>query len=148
MHLDRKLTWEVHTRMKAKQIKRKTAQLYWLIGRNSTLNIYNKRLLYNQIIKPIWTYGSQLWGCTKKCHRNRIQTRQNVILRTIVNACQYSRNDDVHKDLNVPLVDSVIRDFAAAHEKRLHKHVNIEATQLLDTQDDVRRLKRVKPLDL
>ena len=148
MHLDRKLTWEVHIIAKSKQIKKKTAQLYWLIDRDSPLDLYCKRLLYNQIIKPIWTYGIQLWDCAKKCHRDKIQARQNVILRTLVNACQYSCNDDIHKDLNVKTVNEVIKDLAAKHERRLHRHPNDEALQLLITQYDVRRLQRTKPYDL
>jgi hypothetical protein len=43
MHLDRNLTWEVHIRSKCKQIKKKTTQLYWMIGRDSPFDIYAAR---------------------------------------------------------------------------------------------------------
>ena len=66
----------------------------------------------------------------------------------IVDAYRYSRNDDIHKDLRMPFVEDVIREFAIAHERRLHEHVNVEAIQLLDIEQDTRRLKRYHPQDL
>jgi hypothetical protein len=45
-------------------------------------------------------------------------------------------------------VDSVIRKYAQSHEKRLHRHINVEAIQLLNNGGLVRRLKRTKPFEL
>ncbi|VVC38482.1 Reverse transcriptase domain [Cinara cedri] len=53
MHLDSRLNWKHHVRQKKLQIKEKMRKLYWLFGRNSTLDLTNKRLLYVSIIKPI-----------------------------------------------------------------------------------------------
>ena len=39
IHLDRRLTWKTHIDAKITQIKLKTAQLTWLIGRNSKLTL-------------------------------------------------------------------------------------------------------------
>lgn len=36
------------------------------------LSVDNKLLLYKQILKPVWTYGIPLWGCTKKNLINRL----------------------------------------------------------------------------
>jgi hypothetical protein len=36
--------------------------MYWLLGRKSKLSISNKLLAYKVILKPIWTYGTELWG--------------------------------------------------------------------------------------
>jgi hypothetical protein len=49
--------------------------MYWLIGRNSSLTLHNKLLIYKykQILKPVWTYGIQLWGCTKPSNTEIIQ---------------------------------------------------------------------------
>jgi len=51
-----------------------------------TLSIHNKLILYKQILKPVWTYGIQLWGCTKQSNTDIIQRFQNKVLRNIVNA--------------------------------------------------------------
>jgi hypothetical protein len=40
------------------------------------------------------------------------------------------------------MVTNEIRNFAKKHEERLLHHVNVEAIQLLDNSELVRRLKR------
>ena len=54
----------------------------------------------------------------------------------------------VYQDLHISPVADVINEFAVNHERRMHEHVNVEVLQLLDTTQDVRRLKRVKPYEL
>jgi hypothetical protein len=44
------------------QLNLKAKQMHWLLGRRSTLSIESKLLLYKAVLKPIWTYGIQLWG--------------------------------------------------------------------------------------
>jgi hypothetical protein len=62
MHLDRRLTWAKNIKSKRKQLNLKATQMHWLLGRRSTLSIESKILLYKAVLKPIWTYGIQLWG--------------------------------------------------------------------------------------
>jgi hypothetical protein len=61
-HLDRRLTWRKHVYIKRKQLGLKLTKLYYLIRRNSKLTLDNTLLVYKIILKPIWTYGIQLWG--------------------------------------------------------------------------------------
>ena len=114
----------------------------------SALSLHNKLVLYSQMLKPIWTYGIQLWGCAAQNTIAVIQRFQNKVLRDIVNAPWYVRNVDLHRDLNVEMVTAAIRRFARKHEERLHQHVNAEAIQLLDNNALVRRFKRIKPFEL
>ena len=83
-----------------------------ILGRNSSLSLHNKLLLYKQILKPIWTYGIQLWGCTKQSNIDIIQCFQNKVLRNMVIAPWYVRNSDLHRDLQVNVVSSEIQRFA------------------------------------
>jgi len=62
IHLDRTLTWHKHISAKRKQLDLKLRKLYWITGRKSLLSLDNKLLIYKAILKPIWTYGVQLWG--------------------------------------------------------------------------------------
>jgi hypothetical protein len=57
LHLDQKLTWKTHIRMKRQQVRLKARQMNWLIGNRSQLSLENKVLLYKAILMPIWTYG-------------------------------------------------------------------------------------------
>lgn len=148
MTLDTKLKWKEHVKKKREELDIKYRKMYWLLGRNSQLSIYNKILLYNQLLKPVWTYGIPLWGCAKQSCIKKIQTFQNKVLRNIVNAPWYIRNRDIHRDLSIADVATEIKRFASKHELRLHRHVNIEALQLLDNANLRRRLKRTKPFEL
>lgn len=127
--LDAKLRWKAYAKKKREELGLKFRKMYWLIGRKSTLFLHNKLLLYKQLLKPVWTYGAQLWGCTKQSNRDIIQRFQNKVLRSIVD---YIRNSDLLRDLEMETVDNTIKKFAKSHEDQLHQHVNPEAIQLLD----------------
>jgi hypothetical protein len=147
MTLDAKLRWKPHVKKKQEELKLKYRKMYWLMGRSSALSANDKLMLYQHILKPIWTYGIQLWGCTSQSNRNIIQRFQNRVLRDIVDAPWCIRNDNLHKDLTVETINSVIKKYVQLHEQRLHRHTNVEALQLLDNGDLVRRLHRTKPFE-
>jgi predicted component of type VI protein secretion system len=123
-------------------------KMYWLLGRKSQLSVHNKLLLYKQVLTPILTYGIQLWRCAATSNINKIQIFQNKVLRGIVDAPWYYRNDHLHKDLRIPTIRQEIQRFAERHERRLHNHVNTEVLQLLDNTNLNRRFKRIKPFEL
>lgn len=146
--LDAKLRWKAHIKKKRDELGIRYKKMYWLMGRKSTLSIYNKLLIYKQILKPVWTYGIQLWGCASESNTQIIQRFQNKVLRNIVDAPWYFRNSDLHRDLEMDTVREATTKFAKSHENRLLNHVNIEAIQLLDNTNQERRLKRTKPFEL
>jgi len=51
--------------------------MYWIIGRNSPLSLENKLLIYKTVLKPVWTYGIELWGCASKSNIEIIQRYQS-----------------------------------------------------------------------
>jgi uncharacterized protein YpmS len=55
MTLDAKLRWKPHVKKKQEEIKLKYRKMYWIIVRSSALSVYNKLMLYQQVLKPIWT---------------------------------------------------------------------------------------------
>ncbi len=149
LHLDVKLNWKHHVRMKAQQMRLKLRKMYWLIGPHSSLSLCNKVIIYKTIIRPIWTYGAQLWGCAIQSNRMVIQRSQNKFLRAAVNAFRYTRNEDIHRDFGIKTVDDIIQEIAGGREKRLHRHDNVLALLLFeDCSKDKRRLKRLKPYEL
>jgi hypothetical protein len=54
----------------------------------------------------------------------------------------------IHNDLGLEWVDEVVRYFPTRYEERLRQHTNELALELLDTEFDIRSLKRTKPLAL
>jgi len=55
-----------HYQEKEKKNHLKVKEIKWLIGRNSNLSLEYKLLVYKAVIKSIWTYGIELWGCASK----------------------------------------------------------------------------------
>jgi len=109
------------------KIKEKMRKLYWLVGRNSILDLANKRFLSTAIIKPIWTYGIQLWGCASKSFIEVIQRCQNIALRTIVVAYQFDRNEIIHRDMKN--IQEEIKKLADKYAKKLKLHTMLPTTK-------------------
>jgi hypothetical protein len=66
MALDTKLRWKVHVKKKREELGLKYKHICWLMGRRSALSTDNRLVLYKQIVKPVWTYGIQLWGARNR----------------------------------------------------------------------------------
>jgi hypothetical protein len=120
LHLDNKLNWKDHIIKKPKQMDLRHKRP----GRKSHLSIDNKLLLYKSIIAPIWTYGTELWGCACKSNIAVIQRCQSKILRAIVDAPRYVTNDMIHKDLGIPAVQEPIHERSIKHRTNLESHSN------------------------
>lgn len=147
MTLDTKLKWKEHVKIKNKEVKMKFSQVYWILV-DSRISLKNKLLIYNQTIKPIWCYGIQLWGCAAKKEVDIIQKTQNKILRTMVNAPWFIRNNDLHRDLGVKTIAEEIHINAQKHVLKLQSHINSDLNNIVSNYSSTRRLQRTLPLDL
>jgi hypothetical protein len=145
-HLDKRLTWKNHIAKKRKQLDLKTRDIQWLIGRHSPLTLDNKILIYKAVLKPVWTYGIELWGCATKSNIAIIQRYQSKILRTMTNAPWYVTNLTLHSDLPIPFVRTVFQESIAKYRETLTTHPNPLIEPLLQSTT-IRRLKRRWTLD-
>lgn len=148
LHLDRRNTWKKHIQSKREQLKIKTRKMYWLLGSKSELSLENKLLLYKTILKPVWTYGIQLWGTASNSNIEILQRYQSKTLRLIANAPWFITNNNIHKDLQIPTVKDEINKHTSRYLDRLSTHSNPLAICLLDETEEVNRLKRFHILDL
>jgi hypothetical protein len=83
MTLYAKLRWKVHVKKNREELGLKYKHMYWLMGRRLALSTHNRLVFYKQIVKPVWTYGIQLWGYTKPSNTAIIHRFQNKLLRNI-----------------------------------------------------------------
>ena len=148
LHLDSRLKWGLHIKKKVAQLRLKFSDMQWLIGRKSRLPLHIKLLLYKSMLRPVWSYGCQLWGCAAKSNLDKIEVIQMKILRSIAKARWYERNADIRADLSIDSVEEYITKMYTAYEARLHRHPNPEALALLEWDRCIRRLKRRKPHEL
>ena len=147
MTLDRRLTWKQPIVDKSKQFRHKHKNFYWLIGRRSNLSTRNKITLYKTVIKPVWSYGIQLWGTASNSNIEILTRFQSKTLRSLINAPWYVTNETIHRDLKIPTVKDEIYKSRNRYSARVNNHHNPLVTLLLVTTDQFRRLKRKYPLD-
>ena len=148
MILNRRMTWKRHIVDKSKELKSKLKKFYWLIGRRCNLNVQSKIMLYKAVLKPVWTYGNQLWGTASNSNIEILQRFQSKTLRSLIDAPCYVTNETIHRNLKISTVKEEISKFSNWFNIRVNNHQNPLVTQLLDTADQIRRLKRQHPLDL
>jgi hypothetical protein len=125
--LDRRLTWAHHIKSKRINLNSCLRLLKTFINNNKFTNINTKLLIYKSLIKPIWTYGIQLWGNAKKSNLNKIQTFQNLALRKLLNAPPYVSNCTIHSDLKM----KTVQEEAKAHYKRFHNRLSSNCNPLI-----------------
>jgi hypothetical protein len=121
IHLDRRLTWPKHITTKRKQLDFKLRNIYWIIGRKSRLSFENELLVYKVVLKPVWTYGIQLWGTASNSNLE-IERFQSKVVRIITDAPWYVPNPIIKCDLQVPTVRQEARKYSANYRKRLDTH--------------------------
>jgi hypothetical protein len=121
--------------------------MYWLLGRKSNLSTSNKLLIYKAILKPIWTYGIQLWGTTSNSNIEILERFQSKVLRLIVNAPWYVPNSVIRKNLRIPSVKEEISRFSSHYDVRISVHPN-ELIASLTEPPIHKRLRRYWPHDL
>ena len=138
---DRRLTCKDHVLTKRKQLDLKSREIKWLIGRHSPLSLENKILIYKTVLKPVWTYGIELWGCASNSNIEILQRYQSKLLRTITNAPWYVTNHTLHSDLHIPYVREVFQERIANHRTTIASHPNPVMVPRLRSPT-TRRLKR------
>jgi len=148
IQLDRRLTWRKHITTKRKQLDFKLRNLHWIIGRKSQLALENKLLVYKVILKPVWTYGIQLWETASNSNLEILERFQSKVLRIITDAPWYVPNTIIKRDLQIPTVKQEARKYSANYRKRLDTHPKNRANTLFKEQFGTRRLKRQYPTDL
>jgi hypothetical protein len=121
--------------------------MYWLLGRSSRLSLPNKLLLYKSILKPIWTYGIQLWGTASTSNIGILERFQSKALRIIVDAPWYVPNNHIRRDLQMTSVKEEICLSSNQYYTRLTTHPNDQILTLMEIPGN-RRLRRHMPNDL
>jgi len=123
--LDKRFTWRPHLKSKRK-IRFHSLRPFL----KSKLLIHTKSTLYKSLLRPIWAYGMQIWGCAKPSQVRTIQTSQSIILRLIASAPWYVTNETLHNDLRIPTVDQLAKLYCNRFHFKLQHHPNSLVTHL------------------
>jgi hypothetical protein len=79
----------------------------------SKLSTSNRILIYKVILKPVWTYGIQLWGTTSTSNVEILERFQPKVLCMIVDAPWYVPNTLIRRALETPTVKEEIRHYSS-----------------------------------
>jgi hypothetical protein len=120
----------------------------WLINKKSQLSLENKITVYKAIIKAVWTYGIELWGCSKPSNTIILQKFQSKTLRKLTNAPWCVSNFTLHNDLRIPYVKEVVRTYWKNHKNRTAQNNNQLIRILFNQLEIGRRLNGMWPEDL
>jgi hypothetical protein len=107
----------------------------------SKLSISNKLLAYKVILKPIWTYGIQLWGSASISNIEILERFQGKVLPIITDERWYVPNMVLRQDLQITSVKEEIHKFSTQYRDRLYRHPN-DLTVHLMVPPDHRRLRQ------
>jgi hypothetical protein len=148
IRLDRRLTWRKHIISERKQLDLWLRNLYWILGRKSQLTLNNKLLVYKAILKPVWTYGIQLWGTASNSNLEILEWFQTKVLRIITGAPWFVENAVIKRDLQISTVQQKANRYSTIYRKRISPHPNALAHTFFQEPPEPRRLKRRNPTDL
>lgn len=95
-----------------------------LLIRNKYTTLKTKHLIYKTLLKPISTYGLQLWRSAKESNTNKIQVFQNIILRRLSNVPLFISNPTLHNNFHIKTEDEEALIFYLCFHSRLANHTN------------------------
>jgi hypothetical protein len=99
------------------------------------------------LLKPVWTYGIQLWSTVSTSNIEILERFQSKALCMIVHAPWYVPNTVIRRDLQIPTVKGEIRRYSPQYSARLSAHPNGLVVNLIELPDN-RRLRSHLPKDL
>ncbi|GFV96006.1 putative RNA-directed DNA polymerase from transposon X-element [Trichonephila clavipes] len=117
-------------------------KIYPLLNRNSLLDLNCKVLLYTAVLRPILSYGCPIWGYAAKTNINILDVAQNTLIRMIVSAGRYMRNDEIRNAIKTPSSKSHIQKLAKNFFNSLNSSENVNMQNL---EDYTARIKRKRP---
>lgn len=128
---DRKLNFTKHLNIKYGQALGMINLLHPLLGRKSVLDAPSKRRLYLSLVRPIFTYASQVWcDRTGKTNIYKLQKLQNKACRLILGQSHnphnnhFLSNDYIHNNTNIPYLTDYIHKLKLKFTLNNTDHVN------------------------
>ena len=103
---------------------------------------------YKAILKPVWTYGVQLWRSASNSNLEILERFQLKVLRIIMDAPWYVPNAVMKRDLQVLTVRQEVQNYSVTYQQRFDDHSNSLANSLFRRTNCNRRLKQHYPADL
>lgn len=141
--LDKRLTWGPHIKSKRKILNSRLHLLRSIL--KSKLALHTKIIIYKSLLRPIWAYAIQIWGCAKPSQIRTLQAFQSITLRIISSAPWYVSNSTLQNDFKIETVNQLATKHYKKFHSKLQSHSNPLITELASNSlpnNPPRRLKR------
>ncbi|GBP03641.1 Probable RNA-directed DNA polymerase from transposon X-element [Eumeta japonica] len=86
--------------------------------------------IYKSILKPVWTYGIELWGTASNSNIEILERFQTKAIRSMFNIPKCIQNKYILQDLRLKTVKQEIAIRSLSYQLKLAKHVNTLASEL------------------
>lgn len=133
--LHKRLAWKHHLKYLTDKTNTAVKAMYPLINKNSKLSLRNKILIYKSIIRPVLTYGSNVFCSASNTLLHRLQVTQNKILRIKTNSNRYTSTDILHVRARMPKMKEYIINKAEKFYRKQIIHNPLTA--------DIRHITRI-----
>ena len=121
-------------------------RLYLLISRNSKLKTNIKLNLCETCIKPIITFGHQIWAVATKTHINKMQRIQNKFLCIILNKrTKLTPITKLHTTTGIPTIQSYVGNSLIRAYHPNHHNLFINNTRKYDVTNISLKIKARPP---
>ncbi|XP_052744245.1 probable RNA-directed DNA polymerase from transposon BS [Bicyclus anynana] len=121
---DNRMSFSMHVNKARKKAAYVMHRLYAMINKKSKLSLRSKLTLYKTTIRPILTYASVVFAHRPKATLRPLQTLQNRFLRQITGAPWFLRNNDLHRDLELPTIAKYMKQLSQNYFDRAAIHPN------------------------
>ena len=135
---DTRLTWSQHITETVKKGRQAIGMLYPLISKGSRMSKHNKILLYRQVVRPMLTYGSVVWGTAAHEHISKLQVIQNRFLKLALEAPYRTSTAQIHEESGIDYISVYIKKAAVKTINKAQKHENTLITSQLNYEPTLR----------
>uniref|UniRef100_A0A2S2P9I5 Putative RNA-directed DNA polymerase n=1 Tax=Schizaphis graminum TaxID=13262 RepID=A0A2S2P9I5_SCHGA len=94
------------------------------------MNINTKLLIFKSLLRPLWTYGVQLWGAAKPLNTSTIKAFQSIYLCLVASAHWYLTNNNLHKDLKIQNFNQISKLYYTRLHNKFQQHTNLLISKL------------------
>jgi len=143
LHMDAKLNMRQHITQLRARLTATTKKYDWIIGQKSKLPMSCKIIFFKQCIASIWRYAIPIWGAlASDTQFNRVETRNNYIIRKISKSTRYTRNKDIKERHKLLTANETFNIASLNFANTLAVHPNKEARMMITNPYIPNRLNR------
>ena len=142
--LQYKLNFKTHIDLIKTKVMKMLDMLHYLVGRRSKMNVKNKIIIYNVIVKALMLYAVPVWSNTAASNIHSLQRVQNKCVKMIMNAKPRGKNIDFDRRLNLKyIVGEIFTRIKNYSENQINLVPDMQEARLLAKEEIPFKMKYI-----